>query len=99
MRHNKHGTVDKINKTKQNKNKKASTKYKYPLIPNTNAFIQMYKSWGAMYHIVKDKSFSGKNPDHLPGIFYVRWERMDEKHTLLYFVFVHPILRGLRQLT
>ncbi len=52
-----------------------------------------------MYHIVTDKSFSGLNPDPLPGIFYVRWQRMGENYTLLYVVFVLPILRGLRRFT
>jgi hypothetical protein len=47
-----------------------------------------------MYHIVKDKSFSGLNSDPLRGIFYVRWERMDERHTLLYVVFVLSVLRA-----
>jgi hypothetical protein len=47
-----------------------------------------------MYHTVKDKSFSAQNPDPLRGIFYVRWERMDERLTLLYVVFVLPVLRA-----
>ncbi len=53
----------------------------------------------ALESCIKDKSFCGLNPDPLPGIFYVRWERRDEKHTLLYIIFVLPILRGLRRFT
>jgi hypothetical protein len=69
-----------ITKTKQ-KNKKA--KYKVSTDTEHKCFIQMHICCEAMYHNVTDKSFSEKNPDHLPGIFYVRWKRMDDRHTFL----------------
>jgi hypothetical protein len=54
-----------INKTKQNK----KAKYKVSTVTEHKCFYPKVQGIGAMYHIVKDKSFSGQNPDPLRGIF------------------------------